>query len=80
MSSSGAPFDAIVREILAQAYALAGGSQSAAARLLSISEKRLAELSKEYKLDQPPTPRRPAPRTTSAKTAPPAKKNAATKR
>jgi DNA-binding NtrC family response regulator len=80
MSSSGAPFDAIVREILAQAYALAGGSRSAAARLLSISEKRLAELSKEYKLDQPPTSRRPASRTTSAKTAPPVKKNAATKR
>ncbi len=54
ISASGAPLDAIVRELIAQTYALTGNDRAAAARLLAISQQRLAQLSKEYGLDSAP--------------------------
>ena len=65
ISSGGAPLDAIIREVIAQAYALAGGSRAAAARLLGISEKRLAQLSKDYQLEPTPSTDRKAGRSSS---------------
>ncbi|MCS7000247.1 MAG: sigma-54 dependent transcriptional regulator [Bacteroidota bacterium] len=54
ISDNGAPLDTVVRELIAQTLALAGGNHTAAARMLAISEKQLAELLRRYGLEEAP--------------------------
>lgn len=55
LSDRGAPFDSIVRELLAQALALGGGDHIAAARLLNLEPARFETLLASYDLAEPQT-------------------------
>ncbi len=71
ISKQGAPLANVVREVLAQTFALAANDQSAAAKMLGLSEGRLDEVMKEFGVDtQTEGVHKAAAKSSSAKSAP----------
>jgi DNA-binding NtrC family response regulator len=80
ISERGVPLETVVRELIAQTLALAGGDRAAAARMLAVSDKRLAELMREYRLDDPGPSVRASARSGKTKATKTAAKKTAAKR
>ncbi|MCX8051190.1 MAG: sigma-54 dependent transcriptional regulator [Chlorobi bacterium] len=80
ISERGVPLETVVRELIAQTLALAGGDRAAAARMLAVSDKRLAELMREYRLDDPGPSVRASARSGKTKATKTATKKTAAKR
>lgn len=53
ISKQGAPLASVVRELLAQTLAIAGGDHDTAAKMLSITPARLTQAMSEYDMDTP---------------------------